>query len=87
MQRLDPEWSVRERSVICDLSRKNKVLENQVEEKEAEKQSLREKHKMEKKLLARIHREQLLCRDRMLVFTISLCFGLCAILFAVACKN
>ena len=41
--------------MIC--LRKNKVLENQVEEKEAEKQSMREKHKVEKKLLARIHRE------------------------------
>ncbi|XBI06530.1 hypothetical protein VPH35_134537 [Triticum aestivum] len=55
---IDPEWKGREKTVSFDLARKNKELENQVEEREAEKQSMRAKHKVEKKMLARIHREQ-----------------------------
>lgn len=87
VQWIGPEWKGRERTVIYNLARKNKMLENQVDEKEAEKESMREKHKIEKKMVANIHKEQLMGRDRMPVFAISICFGLCAIVFEVTSKN
>ena len=61
---------------------RTRCCRKKVEEKDAEKQAEMEKHKMEKKMIARINKEKLICRDRMLVFAIAICVGLCAIVFA-----
>lgn len=51
---VDREWDGRAKTVIGDLARKIKFLEIELEKKEAEKHADREKHKMEKKVIARI---------------------------------
>ncbi|KAI5016682.1 hypothetical protein ZWY2020_006533 [Hordeum vulgare] len=75
------------RARLGELARKNQLLQKEIEEKEAEKKAQKEKHKMEKRMIAKIHKEVLVFRDRMLVFAISIYFGLCAILFALAVKK
>ena len=75
------------RARLGELARKNQLLQKEIEEKEAEKKAQKEKRKMEKRMIAKIHKEELVFRDRMLVFAISICFGLCAILFALVVKK
>nr|XP_040257031.1 uncharacterized protein LOC120974685 [Aegilops tauschii subsp. strangulata] len=79
---IDPRWDGRAKTIICDLAMKNKLLQEELEKKEAEKHCDREK-----KVIARINKEQMMCIHRILVLAISMCVGLCVILLPVAGKN
>lgn len=83
---VDKPWEGRARTVIGELASKNLILENLINEKEAEKVAEKERHKMEKKLISRMNKERLNCRDRMLMFAIFIIIGMFAVLFEVAKK-
>ena len=80
---IDKPWQGRERSVIAELAKKNEVLEMKLVEIIGEIEAEKEKHKMEKKMTGRMHRDQLQSRDRMIMFVVCMYFGLVAIVFTI----